>query len=142
MYRQGPMGGPSQQGLPNYPGSYWNYFCKLVFNNNHSQPARFRRNNNQTHPPTNNTGQQKLQQPYANPRQLTYVMQPQSYTQALRQNASASDPILGVISQLVDQLNQMNSRVDEIQDFVKTNVPLATDNKNCKQVLFFDQLPS
>ena len=31
----------------------------------------------------------------------------------------------------------MNSRVDKIQDFVKTNIPIATDNKKGKQVFFF-----
>ena len=41
----------------------------------------------------------------------------------------------------MEQMTQMNSRVDEIQDFVKTNVQLTTDNKG-KQVTFFDQLPS
>ena len=30
--------------------------------------------------------------------------------------------------------------MDEIQDFIKTNVPLATNNKNGKQVSFSDQL--
>ena len=35
----------------------------------------------------------------------------------------------------------MNSRVDEIQDFVKTNVKPTTDKKG-KQVNFTDQLPS
>ena len=35
----------------------------------------------------------------------------------------------------------MNSRVDEIQDFVKTNVQPTTDKKG-KQVTFTDQLPS
>ena len=35
----------------------------------------------------------------------------------------------------------MNSRMDEIQDFVKTNVQLKTDKKG-KQVTFTDQLPS
>ena len=35
----------------------------------------------------------------------------------------------------------MNSRVDEIQDFVKTNVQPTTDKK-VKQVTFTDQLPS
>ena len=35
----------------------------------------------------------------------------------------------------------MNSRVDEIQDFVKTNIPTSTDKKG-KQVSFSDQLPS
>ena len=32
--------------------------------------------------------------------------------------------------------------MDEIQDFVKTNIPTSTDNKKGKQVSFFDQLPS
>ena len=32
--------------------------------------------------------------------------------------------------------------MDEIQDFVKTNVQLATDNKKGKQVSFSDQLSS
>ena len=36
----------------------------------------------------------------------------------------------------------MNSRVDKIQDFIKTNVSLTTNSKKGKQVLFFDQLPS
>ena len=36
----------------------------------------------------------------------------------------------------------MNSRVDEIQDFVKTNIPTSIDNKKGKQVLFSNQLPS
>ena len=35
----------------------------------------------------------------------------------------------------------MNSRVDEIQDFVKTNVQPTTEKKG-KQVTFIDQLPS
>ncbi|CAA7405270.1 unnamed protein product [Spirodela intermedia] len=39
-------------------------------------------------------------------------------------------------------MSRMNSRVDEIQDFVKTNIPTSTDNKKGKQVLFSDQLPS
>ena len=39
-------------------------------------------------------------------------------------------------------MNRMNSCVDKIQDFVKKNVPLATDNKKGKQFSFFDQLPS
>ena len=39
-------------------------------------------------------------------------------------------------------MNRMNSRVDEIQDFVKTNISLVTDNKKGKQVSFSDQLPS
>ena len=36
----------------------------------------------------------------------------------------------------------MNSRVDEIQDFFKTNIPTSTDNKKGTQVSFSDQLPS
>ena len=36
----------------------------------------------------------------------------------------------------------MNSRVDEIQDFLKTNIPTSIDNKKGKQVSFSDQLPS
>ena len=32
--------------------------------------------------------------------------------------------------------------MDEIQDFVKTNIPTLTDNKKGKQVFFSDQLPS
>ncbi|CAA6669115.1 unnamed protein product [Spirodela intermedia] len=39
-------------------------------------------------------------------------------------------------------MSRMNSRVDEIQDFVKTNIPTSTDNKKGKQVSFSDQLPS
>ena len=35
----------------------------------------------------------------------------------------------------------MNLRVDEIQEFIKTNVQLTTDKKG-KRVLFFDQLSS
>ena len=41
----------------------------------------------------------------------------------------------------MEQMTRMNSRVDEIQDFVKTNVQPATDKKG-KQVTFTDQLPS
>ena len=40
------------------------------------------------------------------------------------------------------QINRMNSHVEEIQDFVKTNIPASTDNKKGKQVSFSDQLPS
>ena len=36
---------------------------------------------------------------------------------------------------------RMNSRVDEIQDFIKMNVQLMIDKKG-KQVTFTDQLPS
>ena len=39
-------------------------------------------------------------------------------------------------------MNRMNSHVDEIQDFIKTNIPTSTDNKKGKQVSFSDQLPS
>ena len=45
-------------------------------------------------------------------------------------------------SQLMEQMSKMNSRVDEIQDFIKTNIPTSTDNKKGKQVSFSDQLPS
>ena len=39
------------------------------------------------------------------------------------------------------QMTRMNSRVDEIQDFVKTNLQPTTDKKG-KQVTFTHQLPS
>ena len=42
----------------------------------------------------------------------------------------------------MEQMNKKNSRVDEIQDFVKTNIPTSTDNKKGKHVSFSDQLPS
>ena len=42
----------------------------------------------------------------------------------------------------MEQMIRMNSHVDEIQDFVKTNIPTSTDNKKGKQVSFSDQLPS
>ena len=41
----------------------------------------------------------------------------------------------------MEQMTRMNSRVDEIQDFVKTNVQPTTDKKGT-QVTFTDQLPS
>ena len=41
----------------------------------------------------------------------------------------------------MEQMNKMNSRVDEIQDFVKTNIPTSTENKKGKQVSFSNQLP-
>ena len=41
----------------------------------------------------------------------------------------------------MEQMTRMNSRVDEIQDFVKTNVQWMTDKKG-KQITFTDQLPS
>ena len=40
----------------------------------------------------------------------------------------------------MEQMTQMNSHVDEIQDFVKMNVQ-PTTNKKGKQVTFTDQLP-
>ena len=43
--------------------------------------------------------------------------------------------------QLMEQMTRMKSRVDEIQDFVNTNVRLTTEKKG-KQVTFIDQLPS
>ena len=64
-----------------------------------------------------------------------------AYYQAPRQTTPASDPILGAISQLMEQMRRMNSLVDEIQDFIKTNVQPKT-NKKGKQVNFTDQLPS
>ena len=39
-------------------------------------------------------------------------------------------------------MNQMKLYVDEIEDFVKMNVPIAIDNKKGKQFSFTDQLPS
>ena len=138
MYRQGPSGGPSQQGRPNYPGIYPNQYNTPVFNNS-SQNNRYRRNNDQPYPPQYN-GQQ---QTYPNQRQSSFVppTQPQVYTQAPRQTTPASDPILGAISQLMEQMTRMISCVDKIQDFVKTNVQATTDKKG-KQVTFTDQLPS
>ena len=66
MYRQGPSGGPTQQGRPNFLGTYLNYYNSLVFNNP-TQNARFQRNNDQPYPPSYN-GQQQHQQPYTNQR--------------------------------------------------------------------------
>ena len=63
-----------------------------------------------------------------------------TYTQAPRQTSPISVPILGAISQLMEQMTQMNSRVDEMHDFVKTNIQSTTDKKG-KQVTFTDQLP-
>ena len=141
MFRQGPSGGPTQQGRPNFLGTYPNYYITPVFNNP-TQNAEFRRNNDQPYPPSYN-GQKQHQQPYANKRQLSFVppTQPQAYTQAPRQTAPASDPILRAISQLMEQMTWMNAHVDDIQDFIKTNVQLTTDKKG-KQVAFNDQLPS
>ena len=42
----------------------------------------------------------------------------------------------------MERMNKMNSCVDEIHDFVKTNIPTLTDSKKGKQVSFSDQLPS
>ena len=42
----------------------------------------------------------------------------------------------------MEQMNRMNSRVDAIHVFIKTNIPTSTDNKKGKQVSFSDQLPS
>ena len=33
MFRQGPSGGPTQQGRPNYPGTYPNYYNTPIYNN-------------------------------------------------------------------------------------------------------------
>ena len=94
--------------------------------------------------PPYSTGQQQnlQQQPYANARQSTYILPQKSYNQAPRPTAPSADPILGAISQLMEQMSKMNSRVDEIQDFIKTNIPTSIDNKKGKQVSFSDQLPS
>ena len=142
MYRQGPPGGPSQQGRPNYQGTYPNYLNNPVYNNP-MQQQEFRWNTNQAYPPSYNTDQQQNSQlqPFANARQSTYILPQQSYNQAPRPTAPSAHPILGAISQLMEQMNRMNSRVDEIHDFVKTNIPTSTDNKKGKQVSFSDQLP-
>ena len=134
MYRQGPPGGPSQQGRSNYPSTYPNYFNNPIYKNP-TQHAGFWRNTDQAYPPSYNTGQQQnLQQlPYVNTRQLTYISPQPSYNQAPRPTASSADPILGAISQLMEQMNRMNSRMDEIHDFVKTNIPTSTDNKKGKK---------
>ena len=115
MFRQGPSEGPTQQGRPNYLGAYPNYYNTPIFNNNPSQHAGFRRNNNQPYPLSYN-GEQQHQQPYANQRQSSFVsqMQPQAYTQSTRQTAPASDLILRAISQLMEQIMRMNSHVDKI----------------------------
>ena len=110
MYRQGLLGGQSQQGWPKYQGTYPTYFNNLVYNNPMQQQV-FRRNTDQTYPPYS-TGQQQnsQQQPYANARQSTYILPEQSYNQAPRPTAPSVDPILGAISQLMEQMNRMNSR--------------------------------
>ena len=123
MYRQGPSGGQFQQGrqnILNYQGTYPTYLNNPVYNNPMQQQQGFRRNTDQMYPPYSTGQQQNLQQqPYAN-----------------------ANPILGALSQLMEQMNMMNSHVDEIQDFVKTNIPTSTDNMKGKQVSFSDQLPS
>ena len=74
MYRQGPSGGPSQQGRPNYPCTYLNHYNTPVFNNS-SQNNGYRRNNDQPYPPQYNG-----QQTYPNQRQSSFVplTQPQA----------------------------------------------------------------
>ena len=142
MYRKGLLGGQSQQGRPNYQCTYPTSFNNPIYNNP-MQHQGFRRNTDQTYPPYN-TGQQQYsqQQPYANARQSTYIPPQQSYNQAPRPTAPSENSILGAISQFMEQMNRMNSRVDEIQDFVKTNILTLTDNKKGKLVSFSDQLPS
>ena len=41
----------------------------------------------------------------------------------------------------MEEMTQMNSRVDEIQDFVKMNIQPKSDNKKGKHVSYSDQLP-
>ena len=106
------------------------------------QQQGFRRNTDQTYPPYSTGQQQNSQQPYANARQSTYIQPHQSYNEASRPTAPSADPIMGAISQLMEQMNMMISCVDEIQDFIKTNIPTSSDNKKGKQVFFSDQLPS
>ena len=144
MYRQGPLGGQSQQGRPSYQGTHPTYFNNPIYHNPMQQQQQgFTRNTDQMYPPYS-TGQQQnsQQQPYANARQSTYIPPQQSCNQAPRPTAPSADPILGAISQLMEKMNRMNSRVDEIHDFVKTNIPTLIDNKKGKQVSFSDQLPS
>ena len=50
MYRQGPSGGPTQQGRPNILGTYPTYYNTIVFNNP-TQNAGYRRNDHQPYPP-------------------------------------------------------------------------------------------
>ena len=70
-----------------------------------------------------------------------FISQPQlqAYTQAPRQTALTSDPILGVILELMEQMMRMNSHMEKIQEFVKTNVQPTT---YIRRVSFSDQLPS
>ena len=146
MYRQGPSEGQFQQGRPNIPsyqGTHPTYCNNPVYNNPMQQQQGFRRNTDQTYLPYS-TGQQQdsQQQPFANARQSTYIPPQQSYNQVPRLTEPSADPILDVLSQLMEQMNKMNSRIDEIQDFVTTNIPTSTDNKKGKQVSFSDRLPS
>ena len=57
MCRQGPPGGPSQQGRLNYPSTYPNYFNNPIYNNP-MQLQGFRRNTDQAYPPSYNVGLQ------------------------------------------------------------------------------------
>ena len=81
IFRQGPSGGLTQHGRPNFPGTYHNYYNTLIFNNS-SQNTGVWRNNDQPYPPQYN-GQQQ-QQSYPNQRQSSFIpsTQPQAYTQA------------------------------------------------------------
>ena len=56
MYRQGPQGGPSQHGRPNYPGTWPNYYNNPIVYKNPTQHARFKRNTDQAYPPLYNFG--------------------------------------------------------------------------------------
>ena len=115
MYRQCPPGGQSQQGRPNYQVTYPTYFNNHVYHNPMQQQQGFRRNADQMYPPFS-TGQQQnsQQQPYSNARHSTYILPQQLYNQAPQPTAPSADPILGAISQLIEQMSRMNSRVDEI----------------------------
>ena len=42
---------------PNYPGGYPSYYSNPIFHDNPVQPIRFRKDNDQTYPPTYNTDQ-------------------------------------------------------------------------------------
>ena len=53
MFRQGPSGGLTQHGWPNYLGTYSNYYNTHVLNNP-TQNAGFQRNNYQPYPPSSN----------------------------------------------------------------------------------------
>ena len=109
-FRQGPSGGQTQQGRPNFSGTYPNYYDTPILNN-YLQNNGFRRNNDQSYPPSYN-GQQQHQQSYPNQRQSLFVppTQPQAFTQAPRQTTPTSNPILGAISQLMEKMTRMNSR--------------------------------